>query len=492
MPETARLWGLLGNLGGEPTSMEALTRVGRVLIQWLDRFGLMAPHRVKPTAELAWPRVVTGIARRSKLTADIIMVGWVLGPAGIAGLAFAYAYWQIGNQLSLGLSGGTISLVSQNYGGGAADRADLAIKMSVWIAIILAIPMSVVFYVFAEPLIRLLGAAPATVTHGTIYLQIVAIAVVFEYFNKIGSRAFAGIGDTMTPMVIRGGGAILNIVLNVIFILGMGLGAAGAALGTVIATIAISVGLAWGFLGGHYPVGATPPVRFRLSGPQWETGLGRQLVAISWPLIMRRLATSLVVFPLLAIAAVFGTAVVAALEVGRQVRGLMNALNWGFSIASSSLVGRELGQGNETEAAGYGWDIIKVSFVAYLLLASTVILLAEPIARVFLDEPEALGLATVFVAVGAVSAIGYGIDGAANGALRGGGDTRWPFYGRLLGLYVFAVPIAYLGVLTPLGTAGLLLALLLETFVPAAVNFYRYRSDEWKAISRGFRPSGTK
>ncbi len=468
--------------------MELLNRIGRRVVDFLSRVGVIERHRFKPTVDLAWPRVVTGIARRSKQTADIAMVGWVLGPPGIAGLAFAYAYWQIGNQLSLGLSGGTISLVSQNYGGDEQARAELAIKMSVWIAIALSLPMMAVFYWFSADLIRLLGAAPETVTHGGIYLQIVAVALVFEYLNKIGSRAFAGIGDTFTPMMIRGGGAVINILLNAVFILGLGLGAAGAALGTVIATILITVGLAWGFFGRQYPIGMTPPVQFRLRGPHWETELGRQLFVISIPLILRRLATSIVVFPLLAIAAVFGTVVVAALEVSRQVRGLMNSLNWGFSIASSTLVGQELGQGNETEAEAYGWDIIRLALLSYLVLAALVVLLAEPIASVFVTEPAALKLATVFVTVGAVSAIGLGIDGSANGALRGGGDTRWPFYGRVIGLYVFAVPLAYAGVITPLGVVGLYLALLAETFVPGVINLYRFRTNRWKAISRQFRP----
>lgn len=51
------------------------------------------------------------------------MVGMVLGPQAIAGLTFANAYWQIGNRLSLGLSGGSISLVSQYYG---AERLEIA------------------------------------------------------------------------------------------------------------------------------------------------------------------------------------------------------------------------------------------------------------------------------------------------------------------------------------------------------------------------------
>lgn len=466
------------------------------LLQWLtrslERLGVIEHHRVRSVVDLAWPRIITGLARRSTQTADIIMVGWVLGPAGIAGLSFAYAYWQIGMQLSLGVSGGVISLVSQNYGGEADSRAEVAIKMGVWLAIALAVPMVLVFHLFAADLIRLLGAAPDTVAHGATYLHVVSYALVFEYLNKIGSRAFAGVDDTFTPMVIRAGGAVLNLVLNLVLVLGLGLGVFGAALGTTVATVATAVAFAWGFLGGNYPVGTASPIRLRIRGPQWDTTIGRQLLSISVPLILRKLATSLVVFPFLAIAAVFGTIVVAAFEVSRQVRHLANSLNWGFSIASSSLVGQHLGRGDEREAAAFGWDILRLSVVSYIMFVAVLIIFARPIAGVFVSDPASLDQSVGFVVVGAISAIGLGIDGAAHGVLRAGGDTLWPFYGRLVGLYGCAIPIAYLGVGTAVGIYMLYAALLLETFVPAIVNFYRLRTNKWQAISRQYRPQSTE
>jgi len=75
----------------------------------------------------------------------------------------------------------------------------------------------------------------------------------------------------------------------------------------------------------------------------------------------------------------------------------------------------------------------------------------------------------------------------AMGPLRASGDTRWPFYGQVLGLFAFALPAAYLGAVTPLGGTGLYLALLFETGVPAGVTYYRFRSERWKLVSRSYR-----
>jgi Na+-driven multidrug efflux pump len=75
----------------------------------------------------------------------------------------------------------------------------------------------------------------------------------------------------------------------------------------------------------------------------------------------------------------------------------------------------------------------------------------------------------------------------AMGPLRASGDTTWPFYGQIVGLFGFALPLAYLGATTPLGLWGLYSTLFVETAVPAAVIYYRFRTEQWKLVSRSHR-----
>lgn len=459
----------------------------RKLAAGLDRANVIEQSRLRSTVDLAWPRVVTGLARTSQQTADVAMVGLVLGPSAIAGLAFAYAYWQIGNRLSLGLSGGSISLVSQHHGGGNPELANRAITQSYLLATVLAVPLVLLFYWHAEALISLMGSDAEAIRYGTSYLTVLAPAVFFEFYNKVASRIFAGVGDTFTPMLIRGGGAVVNLCLNAVLIFGVGLGVVGAALGTAISTVLVTIALMWGLVGKSYPTREPLPVRFALSRPVVDSTLLRPLVGISTPLMFQELARAVVVFPLLAIAAVFGPVTVAAYEVGRRIRDLLNSLSWGFSLASSSLVGRHLGANEEDTATAYGTEIIRLSLLSYVVGAVFVIIFAQPIARLFTTDPDAVGLATSFIRVAAIASIGLGLDSSATGALRGAGDTRWPFYGALVGLYVFTVPVTYSGILTPLGIYALYLSLLTETFVAAAISLHRYYSGAWRSVSRSIR-----
>ena len=120
----------------------------------------------------------------------------------------------------------------------------------------------------------------------------------------------------------------------------------------------------------------------------------------------------------------FWPRVVAAFVTSRRVRGLLGTPGWGFGLASSSLVGQELGKRDEGKADAYAHDIIRYSMMVYGLLALGAFVLARPIASVFLSAPDLLTLAIAFIRVSAVSVLGTGPNRVSVGPLRASGDTR--------------------------------------------------------------------
>ncbi|WP_318570234.1 MATE family efflux transporter [Salinigranum marinum] len=461
-------------------------RLAAALAAFLATAGVIEERRLHETTDLAWPRILTGFAIMSKRTVDLAIVGIAIGPTAVAGLTLANAYWTVGKFVFVGLAGGTIALVSQNYGGDDVGRASRTVEASLLLAGIVALPLVGLLVVGSRPLVGFVGSDATTLGYGATYLAIVAPGLFFESLNLVASRTYAGVGDTLTPMALRTTGALLNVVLSGGLVLGAGYGVAGAAIGTTLSTVFVAVAFAWGLSGRSYGGrGASPvPVTFaRLP----DRDLCRQLVTVSAPLVARRVAQTAAVFPLLAIAATFGPLVVAAVGVARQVRALLDSFGWGFSIATSTLVGQSLGRGEEATAAAYGWEITKLSVVVYVSTAAVVAVFARPVAAVFVGS-EGLSVATSFVRVAVVSAVPLGVDGTVTGTLRGAGDTNVPLVATLAGLYLVALPVAWLGSVTALGVAGLLLALVAETLVPMVVNVARFRAGTWKAISRTYRP----
>mgnify|MGYP000082387722 FL=1 len=455
----------------------------------LSALGLISTDRVERAADLSWPRIVTGLARMSKSTADVAMVGIALGPQAIAGIGYASPFWGLAFALGGGVAGGTIGMVSQRFGAEAYDELSRSVTASAVLAAAITIPVGLLFVLVPGPLIDLIGSGQQATAYGTDYLRIVGLGVPFAALNLVGSRALVGADDAWSPMVLRGGGAVVNIVLNAVFLFGLGMGVVGAAIGTVVANVLVFAAFAVGLPRGGLP-GVPFPVRIRPDGPLLDRSLLRDLVEMATPLIGTNLARTGAGFPKTAIVAMFGPNVVAAYVVAMRVRALMDTPNWGFSLASSSLVGQALGEDDERLADLWARDVLRLSMAVYVLIAVGVLVFARPISRVFVQDPAILPLVTVFVAVAAVSVVFSGVNGGATGPLRASGDTRWPLYSQLAGMYVVALPVAYLGTANGLGLGrpALYAAIVLEMAVPAAITYYRYQTGTWKIVSRSFRP----
>jgi Na+-driven multidrug efflux pump len=399
----------------------------------LARAGLIDEARAQRTTDLAWPRIVTGLARMSKNAADAAMVGVGVGPAAIAGVGFAGPYWGLAFSLGAGIAAGTIALVSQSYGAGAHGRLGQAVRSSVLLVIVATIPLAGVYLAVPRELIALLSSDPVAIGYGTDYLRVVAIGVPFAALNLIGSRALIGADDAWTPIDV-------------------------SALGTYA-----------------------------------DRGTLRDVVEIGLPVIGRNTVWTAARFPMFAALDLFGSTVVAAYVISRRIWGLMNTPGWGFGLAASSLVGQELGGDDESTAESYAREIVRFSLATYLVFAAVVAAFARPIVLGFVGDP---GDPSVPVAVGLVYAacvavLAQGVNRTIAGALDASGDTRWPFYSQALGMFGGSIPLAYLGATTNLGLWGLYLAFFTETFVPAAINYYRFGTGEWKAISREYRPETT-
>jgi putative MATE family efflux protein len=455
----------------------------------LARLNLVDEQRARRTVELSWPRIVTGLARMSKNAADVAMVGIAVGPAAIAGVGFAGPYWGAAFTVGGGLAAGTIALVSQRFGAEAFDRIGQPVRSSVVLVLAVTLPMAALFWTAPRPLIGLLSNDPRQTELGARYLQIVALGVPFAGLNLVGSRVLIGADDAWTPMVLRAGGASSNILLNAVLIFGLGMGVAGAAIGTVVSNVLVTTAFALGLSWGRLPAVGPLPVQVSPLGRYVDEGTMRDLVEISLPVVGRNSVWTVARFPMLLLVGLISPVAVAAYVISRRIWGLMNTPGWGYGLAASSLVGQSLGEDDETSAEAYGTEITLVSVATYAVAGAIVVVFAEPIVWLFVEAGDAAtaAIAVPLVYAAALAVIAQGVSSTIAGALDATGDTRWPFYSRVLGMGL-AIGLTYLGATTSLGLWGLYLAYFAQTVVPAGINYYRFSTGKWKAISRAYRP----
>jgi len=456
----------------------------------LARLGLIERERAIEATRLAWPRIVTGLARMSKGAVDVAMVGVAVGSTAIAGVGFASPFWGFAWIVGAGVAGGTIALVSQCFGADAYDELELAVRSSVLLVLALSLPVAGVFFTYSTELISLLSSSPEAIGYGGEYLRLIAFGLPFGALNFVGSRVLVGADDAFSAMQIRAAGSLANIGLNAVLIFGLGLGVAGAALGTAFASLAVSLTFGVGLIRGKLPIIGTLPVRIDIAGDYLDVATITDLVKIGLPLGARNLAWNGAQYPMLALLNLYGQEVVAGYVIARRIWGLLNTPGWGFGLASTSLVGQQLGTGNEMEAEQYGRDVIRFAIGVYLVTSAFVLVFAGQIVRLFVNDPNdpAVPVAITLVYVSCIAVPFQGIAGSSAGPLNASGDTRVPFVSRIIGMFCIGLPLLYLGTITPLGMWGVYLAMMAESCVPAVINYWRFNTGKWKHISRQYRP----
>jgi putative MATE family efflux protein len=461
----------------------------------LARLGLVERERATETFDLAVPVMVTGGLRVLLRISDFLFVGVALGDAAIAGLEIGFQYYFIGFGLALALSSGTISVVSRLQGAGETARANLAVKQSLLLAAVVAVPLSAVSWLYARPMVAVLADDPEVVRLGAAYLRVVMLSLLFRYVGMVAARALAGSADTRTPMYVRLLAYPLNIVVNAVLVFGLGpfprLGVVGAALGTVAANV-LAGGVFLGLLlSGRYAV------RLNLRGKQLDAGLLAEIARVGSPLAGMRILQSTARFPFLFVLGTLGVPALAAYAIGRRVMLLALMPAWGYATAASTLVGQAIGRADRAGATAYGWQALRLGVVTQVLAAALIVVAARPIAVAF--GTEYVGLAVDFIRTFGLLAAGFSVSRTMRGSLRGAGDTRWPLYAELLGSYVVRLPIAVLALpataavsvwgvpLVPglgLGYPAVFAALVADFYVKAGVNAGRFRTGAWWRVAR--------
>ncbi len=179
------------------------------------------------------------------------------------------------------------------------------------------------------------------------------------------------------------------------------------------------------------------------------------------------------------IVALYGTESYAAYGIGVNILSFSFVVGFGFSIAASTLVGQHLGAGDPEGTARSGWNATALSVAVMVVFGTAIVLAARPIAAFLIDDPEVVRLTVVFIYVlGSVQAL-MAVEFTLGGALRGTGDTRFPLFTVLAGLFGVRIALAALFARLGLSVEWVFAALIADYVVKASLLTWRFRSRRW-------------
>lgn len=183
---------------------------------------------------------------------DMTIAGYAIGDHAIAAISASHALIMLINATAMGFNTGNTILVSQAFGAKDLNQARRCFASAAELCVILAVLATAVLLLTIDPLLRLVKTPAELMADARSYLLIMVIGLLATMLYNLLAGVFRAVGNSKIPLVFLITSSLLNVVLDILFMVPLNMGVAGAAWATVLAQ-AISVVLSVVYLYVNYP-----------------------------------------------------------------------------------------------------------------------------------------------------------------------------------------------------------------------------------------------
>ena len=406
-----------------------------------------------------------------------------------------YTTWLIPS-LFAAVAIGATAVIARRVGEGQIVAARLAANQSILLGIGLAVIVTLASYLGGQLFISAMNLTGDAAQYASVYLYTLVPVIPLIMCNQIGSACLRGAGDTVTGFVAKLAMVLCNLLVSFVLVTGaFGVepwGWQGIAVGTAVGHAVGGLILLAALLRGRAQMGLS----WKLMSPQ--RSILRRLLIVGLPggLDIGVLLGSQLVF--VGIINGLGQTAAAAHGLAVQIEACAYLPAYAFEVAAATLTGQFLGAGKPERAAQNAIRCLTLA-IGLILLAGLAMFLAGPHLPAFFtgDTTDATTLqATQLIQIVIIALPSLAVVMVLSGALRGAGDTVWPFAITLFGFCVIRIPLTlYLALDTidlplgdwqlpgmGLGVSGGWIAMAIDLVVRSIIVGARFQHGGWKRI----------
>lgn len=427
---------------------------------------------------LAVPMVLEMVLESLFAVVDVFWVGR-LGPNAVATVGLTESMLSIVFAVGMGLSLSTTAMVARRTGEKDPEGAAVAAVQAILLGLIVSLAIGLPCLVFAPRLLQLMGATVEIISVGSGYTRIClggSCAVLLLFLNN---AIFRGAGDAAIAMRLLWVSNIINLILDPCLIFGWGpfprLGVTGAALATFTGR---SIGVIYQF--------------YRLLKGTERIHIFSRQIRVCFDVLLRLVRVSLTGILQFAIAhtswvglvrivSIFGAAALAGYTIAIRIVVFAILPSWGLSNAAATLVGQNLGAGEPERAETSVWRTGLYNMMFLGTVGVLFVLFAEPVVRLFTNDPAVVPLGAACLRIVSCGNIGYAYGMVMLQAFNGAGDTVTPTVVNFFGFWLLEIPLAYwLAIPRHLQSNGVYWAIVLAEGAIAGASAILFRQGRWK------------
>ncbi|MCG2419691.1 MATE family efflux transporter [Aequorivita sp. F47161] len=428
---------------------------------------------------LALPIIFANILQSAYQLIDTFWLGR-LGADAVAAVSLSFPLLFLVLSLGAGLTLAGTVMVARYKGAENQPMVDFSSSQSVFLILLTSVILAIISYFSAGPLMNIIGAGPDIIDDSVLYFKVSSLGFVFLFLFFIFQSLMRGIGNVMLPAYIVLFTVILNAVLDPLFIYGygpvQGYGVAGAAVASVVTqAVAAAIGLIILFRGRH-------GIKISLASMYFNMMNLKRTFKLGLPASIEQSTRALGMTFMMVIVTSFGSDIVAAYGIGARMLSFIVIPALGLGIATTSLVGQNIGALKIKRAEKAANLSAKVAFFGFTGLGLIMFLVAEPLTAFFIPEDtQVIHDGALFIKIMSLSFGLLGLQQVMNGTFNGAGFTKASMFISIMTLWIVRFPLAYLLSYTfEMGPEGIWWSFPISNLVAGIVAFSYFKTGYWK------------
>ena len=351
------------------------------------------------------PMMLGSLMQQCYNIADTLIVGRCIGPEALAAVGSAYALMVFLTSVLLGLAMGSGTVFSLQFGAGNFRGLRRSIYVSLVLIGCVTAGLTVAAFLLTDPILRLLQVPSEIYSMLRIYLLIIFGGIPLTFLYNFYAALLRAVGDSVTPLWFLGISVVLNIGLDLLFILVFDMGVGGAALATVMAQGVSAIGLML------YVLGRRPELRLRKEDMHFDRVSVKEIVSFSSLTCVQQSVMNFGILMVQGLVNSFGTAVMAAFAAAVKIDSFAYMPVQEFGNAFSTFVAQNFGAGKQARIRRGVRSAFVTSVLFSLAVSVAVFLLARPLMLIFVraEETEIIRIGVQYLRIEGVFYFGIGI-----------------------------------------------------------------------------------
>lgn len=375
----------------------------------------------------ALPLMLSSILQLLFNAADIIVVGQFAGDNSLAAVGSTGSLVNLLTNLFMGLSIGANVLVSRHYGAKQDGEVRKTVHTAMMVSLCSGVLLAVVGVLAARQLLVWMNSPADVIDLATLYLRIYFLGMPAMMVYNFGSAILRAVGDTKRPLYYLSLAGVINVVLNLIFVIVFKMDVAGVALATVISQFVSAI------LVVRCMMKETGAIHLELKELHIDSRIFLMILRIGLPASLQGIMFSLSNVIIQSSINSFGATVVAGNSAAANIEGFVYVAMNAFYQAAISFVSQNVGAGQYKRINRIAVTAVSCAAIAGIVVGNIAVIFGEPLLGLYTSSAVVVEAGLVRLRVVAATYALCGVMDAMVGVLRGLGYSVVPMFVSLIG-----------------------------------------------------------